>query len=79
MILGDLLTAIGCAEFISVYDMLGNAIIEDEMNGNDTYKTLLMFLETVVTDIDTGITNSHGSLHAVIGIQIDEIYEGENE
>ena len=37
------------------------------------------YLTAMIDNIDTGVTNSHGSLHAVISITIKEVKQEEAE
>ncbi|EOH43300.1 hypothetical protein [Enterococcus faecium] len=76
--LGELLTLLGSYEFVTLFDKNNDVIVEDCLNDILLYDSLCYHLTALVTDIDTGISNSNGSLHAVIDITIDDIIEEEN-
>lgn len=78
MTLRDLLIKLNHYEFIAVFDRFNNVIAEDYCM-NDYPFELEPFLKAKVTYIGTGITNAHGSLHAVIGITIDDVVKEENQ
>ena len=78
MTLGMLLTAINECEFITVFDANGGVIVEDQLNNFITNLEVQPYWFSPIIDVDTGISNSNGSLHAVIGITIDDIIEEEN-
>lgn len=78
MTLGMLLTAINECEFITVFDANGDVIVEDQLNDLILSIEVWPYWFALVSDIDTGISSSNGSLHAVIGITIDDITEEEN-
>lgn len=78
MTLGMLLEVIGEYEFVTVFDANNDVIVEDCLNDTLLYDGLCYHLTALVTDIDTGISNSNGSLHAVIGIAIDDVIKEEN-
>ena len=77
MTLGKLLESINKYEFITVFDVNEDIIVDDCINHmviNDELKT---YLTAMIDNIDTGLTNSHGSLHAVINITIKELKQEE--
>lgn len=77
MTLGKLLESINKYEFITVFDVNEDIIVDDCINHmviNDELKT---YLTAMIHNIDTGITNSHGSLHAVINITIKDLKQEE--
>ena len=77
MTLGKLLESINKYEFITVFDVNEDIIVDDCINHmviNDELKT---YLTAMIDNIDTGITNSHGSLHAVINITIKDLKQEE--
>lgn len=78
MTLGTLLTAINECEFVTVFDANGDVIVEDQLNNFITYLEVQPYRFSPIIDVDTGISSSNGSLHAVIGITIDDIIEEEN-
>lgn len=78
MTLGTLLTAINECEFVTVFDANGDVIVEDQLNNFITYLEVQSYRFSPIIDVDTGISSSNGSLHAVIGITIDDIIEEEN-
>lgn len=78
MTLGMLLTAINEREFITVFDANGGVIVEDQLNNFITNLEVQPYWFSLIADVDTGISSSNGSLHAVIGITIDDIIEEEN-
>lgn len=78
MTLGMLLTAINECEFITVFDANGDVIVEDQLNNFITKLEVQPYWFSSIFDVDTGISNSNGSLHAVIGITIDDIIEEED-
>lgn len=78
MTLGMLLTAINEREFITVFDANGDVIVEDQLNDLILNIEVWPYWFVLVSDIDTGISSSNGSLHAVINITIDDIIEEEN-
>ncbi len=78
MTLGMLLTTINECEFVTVFDTNGDVIVEDQLNGWMVNLETQPYWFSLVDDIDTGISNSNGSLHAVIGITIDDIIKEED-
>ena len=78
MPLGLLLRTINECEFITVFDANGDVIVEDQLNNFMTYLEVQSYRFSPIVDVDTGISNSNGSLHAVINITIDDIIEEEN-
>lgn len=78
MTLGTLLTAINECEFVTVFDANGDVIVEDQLNNFITYLEVQSYRFSPIVDVDTGISNSNGSLHAVINITIDDIIEEED-
>lgn len=78
MPLGVLLRAINECEFITVFDANGDVIVEDQLNNFMTYLEVQSYRLSPIVDVDTSISNSNGSLHAVINITIDDIIEEEN-
>lgn len=78
MTLGTLLTAINECEFVTVFDANGDVIVEDQLNNFITHLEVQSYLFSPIIDVDTGISSSNGSLHAVIDITIDDIIEEEN-
>lgn len=78
MTLGMLLEVINECEFVTVFDTNGDTIVDDCLNNWAIDDKLKPYLTAIVDDIDAGITNSRGSLHAVIGITIDEVLKEED-
>lgn len=76
--LGMLLTTINEYEFVTVFDTNGDVIVEDQLNGWMVNLETQPYWFSLVDDIDTGVSNSNGSLHAVIGITIDDIIKEED-
>lgn len=79
MTLGKLLEVINKYEFITVFDVNEDIIVDDYINNMVIDDELKPYLMAIVDDIDTGITNSHGSLHAVICITINDVIKEEEE
>ena len=77
MTLGKLLEIINKYEFITVFDVNEDIIVDDCLNHMVIDDELKPYLTAMIDNIDTGITNSHGSLHAVISITINEIKQEE--
>lgn len=77
MTLGMLLVTINECEFITVFDANGDVIVEDQLNNWMVDVKTQPYAFALVDDIDTGISNSNGSLHAVIGITIDDVIKEE--
>lgn len=78
MTLDMLLTAINDCEFVTVFDANGDVIVEDQLNDLILSIEVWPYWFSPIIDVDTGISSSNGSLHAVIGITIDDIIEEEN-
>lgn len=78
MTLGMLLEVINECEFVTVFDVNGDMIVDDCLNNWAIDDELKPYLTAMIDDIDTGVTNSHGSLHAVIGITINDVIKEEN-
>lgn len=78
MTLGMLLTAIGECEFITVFDVNGDVIVEDQLNHFMANLEVQPYWFSPIIDVDTGISNSNGSPHAVVNITIDDIIKEEN-
>lgn len=76
--LGELLTLLNSYEFVTLFDKNDNVIVEDCLNDVILHAGLHYHLTALVTNIDTGISNSNGSLHAVIGIMINDVIKEEN-
>ncbi|PQC93488.1 hypothetical protein CUN38_04930 [Enterococcus faecium] len=73
MTLGMLLEVINECEFVTVFDANGDVIIEDCLNNWMADVETQPYAWALVDDVDTGISNSNGSLHTVIGITINEV------
>ncbi|HFO1075724.1 TPA: hypothetical protein ACHIWU_000857 [Enterococcus faecium] len=78
MMLGMLLTAINECEFITVFDANGDVIVEDQLNNFITNLEVQPYWFSPIIDVDTGISSSNGSLHAVIGITINDVIKEED-
>jgi len=78
MTLAMLLSTINECEFVTVFDANGDVIIEDCLNNWMIDVETQPYARALVDDVDTGISNSNGSLHAVIGITIDDVIKEEN-
>lgn len=79
MTLGKLLEVINKYEFITVFDVNEDIIVDDCINNMVIDDELKPYLTAMIDNIDTGITNSHGSLHAVISITIKEVKQEEEK
>lgn len=79
MKLGKLLEIINKYEFITVFDVNEDIIVDDYLNNTVINDELRPYLTAMIDNIDTGITNSHGSLHAVINITIKDVKQEEAE
>lgn len=79
MTLGKLLEVINKYEFITVFDVNEDIIVDDCINNIVIGNKLKPYLKAMIDNVDTGITNSHGSLHAVISITIKEVKQEETE
>lgn len=78
MTLGMLLVAINECEFVTVFDANGDAIVEDQLNNFTTNLEVQPYWFSLIADVGTGISNSNGSLHAVIDITIDDVIKEED-
>ena len=79
MKLGKLLEVINKYEFVTVFDVNEDIIVDDCLNNMVIDDELKPYLTAMIDNIDTGITNSHGSLHAVICITINDVIKEETE
>ena len=78
MTLRDLLIKLSHYEFVTVFDRFNNVIVEDYYMNDRPFDELEPYLAAMVDDIDTGVSSSNGSLHAVIGITIDDVIKEED-